>query len=58
MVLMKLYETNQVRETELLQIKEKIYYDLRNNFVDINDYCAFYSSLENIIHELMDYINR
>ncbi|CAH2353556.1 hypothetical protein CLIB1423_11S02432 [[Candida] railenensis] len=49
---------NHVREAELMQLNEKIYYDLRNNFVDINDYCAFYSSLENIIHELMDYINR
>lgn len=47
-----------VREAELMQLNEKIYYDLRNNFVDINDYCAFYTSLENIIHELMDYINR
>lgn len=43
---------------ELLQMNEKIYYDLRNNFVDINDYCAFYSSLENVLHELMDYIHK
>lgn len=42
---------------EVMQLNEKIYYDLRNNFVDINDYCAFYSSLENILHALMDYIN-
>lgn len=41
---------------ELLQLLEKIYYDLRNNFVDINDYCTFYSSLENVLHELMEYI--
>lgn len=54
----KLYGMNHVRESELMQMKEKIYYDLRNNFVDINDYCAFYSSLENIIRELMDYINK
>ncbi|EAZ63691.2 Zn-finger protein [Scheffersomyces stipitis CBS 6054] len=46
------------RKTELIQLNEKIYYDLRNNFVDINDYCAFYSSLENILHELMDYIHK
>ncbi|KAK6459295.1 Zn-finger protein [Scheffersomyces xylosifermentans] len=45
-------------KTELIQLNEKIYYDLRNNFVDINDYCAFYSSLENILHELMDYIHK
>ncbi|CUM64410.1 uncharacterized protein PRCAT00002013001 [Priceomyces carsonii] len=44
--------------SELSQLNEKIYYDLRNNFVDINDYCAFYSSLENILHELMDYIHK
>lgn len=43
--------------SELVQMKEKLYYDLRNNYVDINDYCAFYSSLENILHELLDYIN-
>lgn len=44
-------------KAELSQLNEKIYYDLRNNFVDINDYCAFYTSLEHILHELMDYIN-
>lgn len=49
---------SQVKHAELMQLNEKIYYDLRNNFVDINDYCAFYSLLENIIRELMDYINR
>lgn len=47
----------QIQRHELLQLNEKIYYDLRNNFVDINDYCTFYSSLENVLHELMDYIN-
>lgn len=47
----------QIQGHELLQLNEKIYYDLRNNFVDINDYCTFYSSLENVLHELMDYIN-
>lgn len=47
----------QSQRHELLQLNEKIYYDLRNNFVDINDYCTFYSSLENVLHELMDYIN-
>lgn len=47
----------QTHRHELLQLNEKIYYDLRNNFVDINDYCTFYSSLENVLHELMDYIN-
>ena len=41
---------------KVMQLSEKIYYDLRNNFVDINDYCTFYSSLENVLHELMDYI--
>lgn len=46
------------QRSELSQLNEKIYYDLRNNFVDINDYCAFYSSLENILHELMEYINK
>lgn len=45
-------------KAELMQLNEKIYYDLRNNFVDINDYCAFYTSLENILHELMDYIHK
>ncbi|CAN3353708.1 hypothetical protein DICA1_A08636 [Diutina catenulata] len=45
-------------KAELSQLNEKIYYDLRNNFVDINDYCAFYTSLEHILHELMDYINQ
>lgn len=48
----------QSQKSELLQLNEKIYYDLRNNFVDINDYCAFYTSLENVLHELMDYIHR
>lgn len=43
---------------EIMQLNEKIYYDLRNNFVDINDYCTFYLSLENVLHELMDYINQ
>lgn len=47
----------QTQKLELLQLNEKVYYDLRNNFVDINDYCTFYSSLENVLHELMDYIN-
>lgn len=47
----------QGQKLELLQLNEKIYYDLRNNFVDIIDYCTFYSSLENVLHELMDYIN-
>lgn len=47
----------QASHTELVQLKEKLYYDLRNNYVDINDYCAFYLSLENILHELLDYIN-
>lgn len=49
---------SQLRESELMQLSEKIYYSLRNNFVDINDYCSFYISLENILHELMDYIHR
>lgn len=47
----------QGQKLELLQLNEKVYYDLRNNFVDINDYCTFYLSLENVLHELMDYIN-
>lgn len=42
---------------ELLHLNEKIYYDLRNNFVDVNDYCSFYSSLENLLHELMGYMD-
>lgn len=53
--------TESVTETsrnELVQMREKLYYDLRNNYVDINDYCAFYLSLENILHELLDYINQ
>lgn len=45
-------------KSELIQINERILYDLRNNFVDINDYCAFYVSLEHILHELMDYIRK
>lgn len=45
-------------KADLLQLNEKIYYDLRNNFVDINACCAFYTSLEHILHELMDYIHR
>jgi hypothetical protein len=45
-------------KAELAQLNEKIYYDLRNNFVDINDYCAFYTSLEHILHELMNYIHK
>lgn len=61
-VLLHLNETQsetdvQGQKLELLQLNEKIYYDLRNNFVDIIDYCTFYSSLENVIHKLMDYIN-
>lgn len=44
------------KATELVHLKQKIYYDLRNNFVDINDYCTFYSLLENVLRELMDYI--
>lgn len=47
----------QGQKLEVMQLNEKIYYDLRNNFVDINDYCTFYSSLENLLHELMEYIN-
>ncbi|EMG47054.1 hypothetical protein G210_2669 [Candida maltosa Xu316] len=39
-----------------LQLKEKILYDLRHNFIDINDYCSFYSSLENLLNELIKYI--
>lgn len=42
---------------ELMQLKEKICYDLRNNFVDVNDYCTFYSSLESILNELIKYID-
>ncbi|OBA22040.1 hypothetical protein METBIDRAFT_40311 [Metschnikowia bicuspidata var. bicuspidata NRRL YB-4993] len=50
-------EENNNMKTELIHLNNKIYYDLRNNFVDINDYCTFYSSLENVLHSLMDYIN-
>ncbi|WPK26141.1 hypothetical protein PUMCH_003488 [Australozyma saopauloensis] len=50
-------EDEQGYKLKVMQLSEKIYYDLRNNFVDINDYCTFYSSLENVLHELMDYIN-
>ncbi|EGW35733.1 uncharacterized protein SPAPADRAFT_58929 [Spathaspora passalidarum NRRL Y-27907] len=49
---------NPESKLELAQLNEKIYYDLRNNFVDVNDYCAFYTSLENILHELMDFMNQ
>lgn len=45
-------------KAELSQLVEKIYYDLRNNYVDINDYCAFYTSLEHILHELIDYMHK
>ncbi|CAI5759175.1 unnamed protein product [Candida verbasci] len=48
--------SNEVRN-ELMSLNSKIQYDLRNNFVDVNDYCAFYSSLENILSELINYIN-
>lgn len=47
---------NHIDHAELMQLSEKIYYDLRNNFVDINDYCPFYSSLENILQQIMNYI--
>lgn len=50
-------EDEQGYKLKVMQLSEKIYYDLRNNFVDINDYCTFYLSLENVLHELMDYIN-
>ncbi|CUM55962.1 uncharacterized protein AC631_05332 [Debaryomyces fabryi] len=49
---------SQQDKNELRQLSDKIYYSLRNNFVDINDYCSFYISLENILHELMDYIHK
>lgn len=49
---------SQCDKNELRQLSDKIYYSLRNNFVDINDYCSFYISLENILHELMDYIQK
>lgn len=50
-------EQQRNKQAEIMQLKQKIYYDLRNNFVDINDYCTFYSSLENVLHELMDFVN-
>lgn len=50
-------EDEQGYKLKVMQLSEKIYYDLRNNFVDINDYCTFYLSLENVLHQLMDYIN-
>lgn len=50
-------QDDELRKLEVMQLNEKIYYDLRNNFVDINDYCTFYSSLENVLHELMEYVN-
>lgn len=50
-------EDEQGYKLKVMQLSDKIYYDLRNNFVDINDYCTFYLSLENVLHELMDYIN-
>lgn len=53
----RLSAEKQQEKHELVQLNEKIYYDLRNNFVDINDYCLFYSSLENVLHELMGYMD-
>lgn len=41
---------------EVSLLKEKIVFDLKNNYVDINEYCAFYISLENVLHELMAFI--
>lgn len=41
---------------DTLQLKEKILYDLRHNFIDVVDYCSFYSSLENLLNELIKYI--
>lgn len=41
---------------ELMQLREKIHYDLRNNFVDINECCTFYALLENVLRALMDYV--
>lgn len=45
-----------VHTIDELQLKEKILYDLRHNFIDINDYCSFYSSLENLLNQLLKYI--
>lgn len=50
-------EEKQTKKNDLMHLNQKIYYDLRNNFVDINDYCTFYSSLENVLHALMNYVN-
>ncbi|CAH6720468.1 hypothetical protein CLIB1444_04S00716 [[Candida] jaroonii] len=41
---------------ELSLLKSKIDFDLKNNYVDINDYCAFYISLEHVLGELMRFI--
>jgi hypothetical protein len=45
-----------VNTIDELQLKEKILYDLRHNFIDVNDYCSFYSSLENLLNQLLKYI--
>lgn len=50
-------EDEQGFKLKVVHLSEKIYYDLQNNFVDIIDYCTFYSSLENVLHQLMNYIS-
>lgn len=47
----------EIDEGELSLLKDKVCFDLKNNYVDINDYCAFYISLENILHEVMNFID-
>lgn len=53
----KLYDEVDQSDQELLLLKEKIEFDLRNNYVDINEYCAFYISLENMIYEMIQFID-
>lgn len=50
------FSVNDLDNNELVVLKDKIAFDLRNNYVDINDYCAFYISLENILQELINFI--
>lgn len=53
-----LYNEFDVDSKELKLLKHRILFDLRNNYVDINDYCAFYISLENILTEVMKFIEQ
>ncbi|WEJ95862.1 hypothetical protein PSN45_003392 [Yamadazyma tenuis] len=49
--------TFHIDEDELVLLHDKICFDLKNNYVDINDYCAFYISLENILHQVINFVD-